>query len=115
MTISDLVWEGGGLLTGMRLPGTDILEPDVIELELGVGLRGTGGLTPYVLRRREEDIWYIGGTAGTGGGLVPMSHLGLSPTVPVDILEGWRRTVLVPSAGDFELRLYSDGLACIAE
>jgi hypothetical protein len=56
-TNSDLV-VGGGLRTGIRLPGTDMRDPDVMELELGVGLRatGTGGLGPNVLSRREEGV-----------------------------------------------------------
>lgn len=52
------------------------------------------------------------GTGGTGGGLVPMSHLGLSLAVPADILEGWRRTVRVGAGGVLEDRLCEDDFAC---
>lgn len=55
-TSSDRVPVGGGLRTGILLPGTDIRELDVIELELGVGLRGAGGRGPNVLSRRDDGV-----------------------------------------------------------
>jgi hypothetical protein len=45
-----------GLRTGIRLPGTEIRDPEVTELELGVGLRGAEGLGPKVLSRRDEGV-----------------------------------------------------------
>jgi hypothetical protein len=45
-----------GLRTGIRLPGTEIRDPEVTELELGVGLRGAGGFGPKVLSRRDEGV-----------------------------------------------------------
>jgi len=45
-----------GLRTGIRLPGTEIRDPEVTELELGVGLRGAGGRGPNVLSRRDEGV-----------------------------------------------------------
>jgi hypothetical protein len=45
-----------GLLTGIRLPATEIRDPEVTELELGVGLRGAGGFGPNVLNRRDVGV-----------------------------------------------------------
>jgi hypothetical protein len=55
-TSSERVPVEGGLRTGIRLPATDIRDPEVTELELGVGLRGAGGRGPKVLRRREDGV-----------------------------------------------------------
>lgn len=55
-TRSDRVPVEVGLLTGIRLPGAEIRDPEVTELELGVGLRGAGGRGPKVLSRREEGV-----------------------------------------------------------
>lgn len=86
-TSSDRVPFGGGLRTGIRLPGTDIREPDVTELELGVGDLGAGGLGPKVLSRREDGGWYMVGTVGTGGGRVPTSQRGLSAATPKETID----------------------------
>ena len=86
-TISERVPVEVGLRTGIRLPGTEIRDPEVTELELGVGLRGAGGLGPNVLSRRDEGVWYMVGIFGTGGGRVPISHLGFSPGAPCETIE----------------------------
>jgi hypothetical protein len=114
-TNSDRVAVGGGLRTGIRLPGTGMREPEVTELELGVGLRGAGGLGPNVLNRREEGVWYIGGTVGTGGGRVPTSQRGLSPATPSDMMDDCLLMVLeLSGAGLRDRTRFSPGLESTA-
>jgi hypothetical protein len=112
---SDRVPVGGGLRTGIRLPGTDMRDPDVTELELGVGLRGTGGFGPNVLNRREDGVWYIGGTVGTGGGRVPTSQRGLSPAAPTEMIDDCRLIVLwLSGTGLRDRTRFSPGLESTA-